>query len=167
MAPPDDGNKNTSLSIVWSQVVVEACFVAHLIIIKLVDAFYLYKFVTFAISIHFDLTEGGGDREWERFCCEKLVMNSSTRLKYMQILFCMSVFFFFFGFQSESAQTFMKKMWPPVAGFSPLNAVVKLPVVGVQCCWFLDKLQPRPVCRFFQQSLINRLLVDAQLVYWS
>jgi len=42
-----------------------------------------------------------------------------------------------FFFQSdESAQTFMKKMWRPivVAGFSPLNAAVKLPVVGVQCC---------------------------------
>jgi hypothetical protein len=27
----------------------------------------------------------------------------------------------------------MKKMWRPVAGFSPLNAAVKLPVAGVQC----------------------------------
>jgi hypothetical protein len=43
---------------------------------------------------------------------------------------------FFFNLIKVHKRLYMKKMWRPVAvaGFSPLNAAVKLPAAGVQCC---------------------------------
>jgi hypothetical protein len=36
---------------------------------------------------------------------------------------------------------------------------VKLPVAGVQCCWFLDEIQPRPECRFFQVAVLLNIFL--------